>query len=148
MGGILKALRSPPVASFVVSSFVALAVLGVRNAGYLESWELKAYDWLLRLQPIPHPQPLPIVLIAVTESDVETMKSWPLTDGLLAEALQKLLLLRPRTIGVDIYRNFSVPPGEEQLNAVLTRNPEVIMVRKFGETPQGAFAPPAVLNET
>jgi adenylate cyclase len=148
MGGIFKALRSPSVAGFVVSSFVVLAVLGVRNLGYLESWELKAYDWLLHLQPISQRPPAPIVLIAVTEDDIDIMKSWPLTDAVLAESLQKLLLLKPRTIGVDIYRNFSVAPGEEQLNAVLTRNREVVMVMKFGETALRSVAPPAVLNDT
>jgi adenylate cyclase len=147
MGGIFKALRSPPIASFVVSSFVALAILGFRNAGYIESWELKAYDWLLRLQPI-QPYPIPIALVAVTERDIDAIKSWPVTDAVLAEALQKLLLLKPRTIGVDIYRSFLVPPGGERLNAILTRNPEVIMVMKFGETPQGTVPPPAVLDET
>src|SRR5215510_5689813 len=109
-------LGSPFLTSVVVSLLVTLLVLGLRATGSLEGWSLTTYDWLLRLQPEEkEPDPL-VVLLTLSEKDVEALGSWPLSDSLMEQILNRLLQQRPRVIGVDIYRNFPVPPGHEALN--------------------------------
>jgi adenylate cyclase len=91
------------------------------RGGYLESQELGAYDWLIRLQPAVHISPPRIVLITVNESDIRAL-GWPVPDLTLARALERLAQYQPRTIGLDIYRDVPVPPGREALDAVCPVN--------------------------
>ncbi len=145
---ILKSLRSPLVAVIVVSAAVVLAVFALRGAGHLESMELSAYDWFVRLLPedsAPDPR---IVLIGITENDIRRQQRWPLTDATMALALEKLIQYRPRAIGLDIYRDFPVPPGGEALDAILTRNARIITVMKFGGGAQASIPPPPALKHT
>jgi adenylate cyclase len=136
---------SPLLTSVVVSLLVTFLVLGVRATGSLEGWDLKAYDWLLRLQPEEkEPDPF-VVLLTLSETDVEALGSWPLSDGLMEEILTRLLQRRPRVIGVDIYRSFPVPPGHEALNELLRTHSNIVMVKKFGgETVASVPAPPVL----
>ena len=139
---------SPLLTSVVVSLMVTLLVLGLRTTGSLEGWSLKAYDWLLRLQPEEkEPDPL-VVLLTLSEKDVEALGSWPLSDGLMEEILTRLLQHRPRVIGVDIYRNFPVPPGHEALNNLLRSHSNIVMVKKFGGETFASIPPPSVLERT
>ena len=134
--------------SVVVSLLVSLLVLGLRATGSLQEWELQAYDWLLRLQPEENePDPF-VVLLTLSEKDVEALGSWPLSDSLMEQILNRLLQHRPRVIGVDIYRNFPVPPGHEEFNALLQTHPNVIMVKKFGGEMLANIPAPPVLEHT
>ena len=51
MGAVAKLLRTPLATGFLVSILVSLAILGLRGCGNLESLELAAYDWFIRLRP-------------------------------------------------------------------------------------------------
>ena len=148
MTAALKILRSPPVAVIVVSALVVLAILGLRSAGHLESMELLAYDWLVRSLPEDAALGGRVVLIGITENDIRRQQRWPLTDAVMAQALEQLLKYRPRVIGVDIYRDFPVPPGTETLDAVLTGNARIITVMKFGGGGQASVPPPPALKNT
>jgi adenylate cyclase len=142
-----KALASPLAISLIVGALVALAVLGLRSTGYLEAWELAAYDWSIRLQPAGEAESR-VVLIGIEEQDIRALGQWPLTDATMAESLQRILRGQPRAIGVDIYRDFSVPPGRDALESVLTAHQNIIMVMKFGRDKQTSVGPPAILKET
>lgn len=144
----MKFFRLPPVAGIIVSAMVALTVLTVRQGGHLESWELLAYDWVLRLQPDREISKSRIVLIGITEQDIAVLEQWPLPDAFLAKVLERLTHFRPRAVGVDIYRNFPVPPGGEALDAVLTKTPNIIMVMKFGSGGQAGVPPRPILEGT
>ncbi len=141
-------LRSPLAAGLLISTLVFLAILGLRSTGSLESLELAAYDWYMRLRPGDHAADPRIVLVTITESDIRNQGRWPLTDDTLAQLLRILTRYRPRVIGLDIYRDISVPPGREELDAVFTRNRHIITVMKFGETVSAGIPPPPVLKES
>ena len=64
-------------------------------------------------------------------------------DGVLAQAMLRLLQHEPRAIGLDIYRDVPVPPGSDELNEILTRDPRIIVVTKFGEGASAGVRPPA-----
>ena len=114
---------------------VCLAVFGslsyMRSEGHLQFLNLTVYDLFLRLLPrenIPNPY---IVLVQVTENDINTLGEWPLSDQTLSRSLQVLKTQQPRAIGLDIYRDRPVSPGTMQFYTTLQNYPNVIMINKF-----------------
>ncbi len=114
-------------------------------AGSLEFLEVSAYDWFIRIQPQVSEPNQRIVLIEISERDIQSKGRWPLTDATLARALTILTQYKPRAIGLDIFRDIPVPPGREELDSVLTRYGHIIAVTKFGD---GGVPPPPVLKNT
>ncbi len=125
-------LTSPPSLSVLVGMLVAGIVLAIQQSGYLEHWELRAYDVALQLQPAPDDGVSPTVLVGITEQDIQALGSWPLSDDVLQRLLTTLLDSQPRVIGIDIYRNFPVPPGHEEFERTVATHANIVMVMKFG----------------
>jgi adenylate cyclase len=148
MSSLRRLLRSPLAASLVASVLVFLCIMGLRRAGYLESLELAAYDWYIRLRSDVSASDARIVLIAITERDIQNQGRWPLPDATLAQVLKILTRHQPRAIGLDIYRDIVVPPGREELDAILTGNRHIIAVMKLGEGGADGIQPPPVLKHT
>jgi adenylate cyclase len=148
MSIVHRLLRSPLVASLLASALVFVGIMGLRRAGSLESLELAAYDWYIRLRPGAAVSDARIVLVAISERDIRNQGTWPIPDDTLAQALETLTRYRPRAIGLDIYRDIEVPPGRAQLDAVLTRNRHIIAGMKLGEGELGGIPPPPVLAHT
>ncbi|WP_121971042.1 CHASE2 domain-containing protein [Leptolyngbya sp. BC1307] len=86
------------------------ALLICRQLGLLESLELKAYDHFLRSRPTETVDSR-LLIITNTSDDIDrrpnTTGSSSLSDATLSALLNKLTLLEPQLIGLDIYRNFS-----------------------------------------
>ena len=127
---------------------VFLAVMGLRWEGFLESAELEAYDWSMRLRPTNTQPTPPITLVSIMDQDIRTLGHWPVTDGVLARALDGMMTHHPRAVGVDIYRDLEVPPGRQELDRVLEAHPEILMVMKFGKIEKGGIPGPAMLQGT
>ena len=122
MNPVSKLFRSPLLTSLFVGTLVFFGVIGLRSTGSLESLELTAYDWYIRLQPeVPEPDSR-IVLIEINEGDIQNQAGWPLTDATVAKVLEILTHYHPRAIGLDIYRDIPVPPGGKELDTILTKN--------------------------
>ncbi|MFE1745330.1 CHASE2 domain-containing protein [Coleofasciculus sp. H7-2] len=130
--------------ALVVSVVVSLLVLGVRQQGLLETLELGAYDQMIRLRPAEEPDPR-ILVVAVTEADIQTYKQYPLSDERMHQLLAKLLAKEPRVIGLDIFRDLPVPPGHAGLAALMQKDSRIVPVCKVkdSESP-GNAAPPSV----
>ncbi len=141
-------LRSPLLAVLLVSITVFLGIVGLRNTGSFEGLELAAYDWSIRLRPSISEPSDRIVLVSVTERDIQNQGRWPLPDAIIARVLKLIGQYKPRAIGLDIYRDIPVPPGRDQLNAALTSDPSIIAVMKFGGGTQAGVPPPRVLANT
>lgn len=140
----MKWLRQP----FIAALLLGLAAWGVlaplRWLGALQALELRAYDSLLAWRGGVQAES-PIVLIGETEPDIRRY-GHPLPDAVLAEALEKLLALGVRVVGVDKYRDVPVAPGTERLNDVLRANSNVIWIFFAGNGVQEHIPPPAVLG--
>ena len=143
-----KIFGSPVLISIAVSLLVTLLVLALRATGSLEGWGLTTYDWLLRIQPAEKKPDPRVVLLTLSEKDIEALGSWPLSDSLMAQILNRLLQHKPRVIGVDIYRNLSVPPGHDTLTELLRTHQNIVMVQKFGGDTLASVPPPPVLEHT
>ena len=143
-----KLFQSPLAISLFVGMVVFLCVIGLRGTGSLESLELTAYDWYIRMQPdTPKADPA-IILIEINENDIQNQKGWPLTDDTVAKVLGTLISYQPRAIGLDLYRDISVPPGSKKLEAILTKNPNIIIAMKFGGDGKTGIPPPPILKDT
>lgn len=143
-----KLAGRPVITSLLLSLLVFLSIIGLRQLGVLSGLEVAAYDITLRARPSTL-QPSPrFVLITVTEDDIQTQGRWPFTDQVLAEALEKLTQYGARTIGLDLYRDLPVPPGSEAFESILTRNPGIIVIAKFGVGDEASIDPSAVLKGT
>ena len=148
VGAVAKLLRAPLATGFLVSILVSLAILGLRGCGNLESLELAAYDWFIRLRP-SDAQPDPrIVLVTITEQDIQTLGSWPLSDDVLAQTLESVARFGPRAIGVDIYRDFQYRQGAKDWTDFLRKNGRIIWVSKFGQGKTDGIPPPTALRGT
>ena len=142
----MKAFRLPLVVSLATGILCALLILGLRNAGALQSTELTLYDWLLRSRPMPPAPDSRITFILISEKDIRQQGRWPITDATLTRALRQLLVHRPRAIGVDLYRDITVPPGHDALTALLARQPQIIMMTQLGGEAMARVPPPRVLE--
>ncbi len=101
----------------------------VRQAGGLQAWELRAYDLMVRLQPSPGLDER-LLIVQITEEDIQAAQRWPLPDGIFARAIAQLQTHHPRTIGLDIYRDFPQPPGEADLHRQLQQS-NVVGIRQL-----------------
>lgn len=141
-------LRTPAFHIGVITLLVFFSVMELRWKGYLESAELDAYDWSMRLRPTQTKLNTPVTLVVINDKDIRQLGHWPVNDGILAKALNSIVQHRPRAIGVDIYRDLEVPPGRFDLNRILYAHPEIFMVMKFGRIEKGGIPAPAILRGT
>ncbi|NJR56927.1 MAG: CHASE2 domain-containing protein [Acaryochloris sp. CRU_2_0] len=130
----------------LTSVVVTTTVLGIRHLGIFQPLELKAFDQLQLLRPQEQPDPR-LLIVAVTESDIQKRKEWPLSDRTLSQLLSKLDQYQPRIIGLDIYRDFPVKSGHEDLLPHLL-NPVLIGVCEASAADKiGVSAPSLIPKE-
>ena len=86
--------------ALLVAFTVAGIVLGLRFARVLEPAELAVYDRFLRVRaPSAEGQAdSRILIVTITERDIQEQGAWPLSDGVLARTINTLLRLRPRAV--------------------------------------------------
>lgn len=144
----IKLFRTPIILFVLVTVFTSAGVIGIRDLGILEFLELASYDWTLRLQPSANTPDPRVVLATISEQDIRNLGRWPLTDQTMAQLLEQLTQYDARVIGLDIYRDFEVPPGTDQLNQVFVQNSNIISVMKFPSRNQTGISGPRVLENT
>ncbi|MEB3828085.1 CHASE2 domain-containing protein [Phormidium sp. CCY1219] len=115
---------------WIPSLIVAFLVILIRQLGLLQGWELSAYDRFMRSHPPEPPDPR-IVIVEITESDVQDLEEYPISDAKLTQLLQKLAPHQPRAIGLTLYRDFPVPPGHSELISQLQQQSNVFAVCSF-----------------
>ena len=127
-----KAIKRVKLTSILASSAIAtMAVIGLRSLGMLQSWELKAFDYLSQKLP-PESGDKRILIIGADERDISSDKyGYPISDRTLAELIDKLQQHQPAAIGVDIFRDFPITADRSQSQSDLTKywqQPNVISV--------------------
>lgn len=154
---------------FAAPSAAGLVLL-IRGLGLLQGTELWAFDQLVRLRPQEESDDR-IVIVGISEKDLQTY-NFPISDRLLADALNKIKQQQPRAIGLDLYRDQPVPPSYETLTETFRSQPSLLEEKKpiepgyqsllevFGNTPNlvgieraigdesfGRVSPPPKLKE-
>ncbi len=128
----------------VTSVVVTGLVLITRQLGFLQGLELSAYDQLLRWKPERGGDER-ILIVGITEEDIKsTIKEFPISDGTLAEALNKIQASKPRAIGLDIIRDVPIGKGRNKLVEEFEQ-PNLVVVCQMNEAEDPGFAPPSEL---
>jgi CHASE2 domain-containing sensor protein len=138
----LARLARPLLATSLV---VSGATLGLRHLGWLEFAELAAYDHLVQQQPDRGPDPR-LLVVGITETDLQTLQEWPLSDRTLAVALDRLQALEPTAVAVDIFRDFPHEPGHSELIDQLQRYPNILIICKTSAENDLGIPPPPTLD--
>nr|WP_199290126.1 CHASE2 domain-containing protein [Leptolyngbya sp. FACHB-36] len=93
---------------------VVAAAIVARLTGSLQFLELVTFDQFLRLRPSEPADPR-IVLVGITEEDIQRTRAYPIPDGEIANLIQRLQQYQPAAIGLDIVRDIPVEPGHAAL---------------------------------
>jgi CHASE2 domain-containing sensor protein len=116
----------------------------------LQTWELQAYDKLMRSRP-QEKQDSRLLIVTVTEEDFQLPEQrhriGSLSDTALGRLLKKLAQLQPRTIGLDIYRDLAVQPNQADLANHLQSNNNFFAICKVSDRTKdhpGIQPPPEV----
>jgi diguanylate cyclase (GGDEF)-like protein len=130
------ALRSVLISSTVVASVCLVA----QRAGWLEPLELAMHDQWVRLRPALPPDER-LLIISIEEADIRRY-GWPLSDEVLAATLGRLQATNPSVIGLDLYRDLPVPPGEAALVEALAAPNVIAITNQVFAIPPPSTVPP------
>ncbi|MBP5971164.1 CHASE2 domain-containing protein [Brasilonema sp. CT11] len=149
----LRQILTVLMASVLVTSIV----MGVRYFGMLQPWELQAYDHLMQLRPRIESSDPRLMIVTVDEADIRYQnqkgmkRTGSLSDEALTQLLQKLEQYQPTTIGIDIYRDFSVDSSYPDLITRLKQDDRIFAVCKIpagsDDAPDGIHPPYEVPTE-
>ncbi|OCQ99103.1 serine/threonine protein kinase [Nostoc sp. MBR 210] len=114
---------------------VTALVCGMRELKWLQPWELKAYDQMLRSRP-PEPPDQRLLIVTITEEDLAKFK-WPLSDATINQLLTKLESYQPRVIGLNIYR-----PSQKNLAAGIANQNNIIATCLLSSQGRSEISPP------
>jgi len=131
----------------LTSIVVTGLIVGARQIGLLEGLELSAFDSLVRSRPDEGTDPR-LLVVGVSETDIQTRKEYPITDATLAQVLEKLQQHQPRVIGIDIARDVPQGKGREALVKILTEGENIVAACKLSSANDpGTAAAPGVPQE-
>lgn len=125
---------------------LALAITGfvllLRFTGLLQIWEWNFLDLFFRWQ-LSERQETRILVVTIDEKDISQVGQWPISDRTLATAIDNLKIHQPSAIALDLHRNLTVPPGQQELAKIFSTTHNLYVVEKVvGE----AIAPPTTIS--
>lgn len=139
-GSVAKLVRPLVITSCLVTG----ATLGIRYLGLMEAAELAAYDRLIQLQRAEGEDDR-LLVVGITENDLQTLEEWPISDRTLNQALNQLQQHQPQTIAIDLFRDFPHEPGTEALQTQLQQSSNILTICKVSsKTNMGTPPPPSV----
>ncbi|MEA5464076.1 sensor histidine kinase [Leptothoe sp. PORK10 BA2] len=134
-----------PWRQLMPGSVVLGIIVAARLLGLLQGPELKMLDTLMRWRPAETTDER-ILIVAITEADIQALGTYPVPDNALANLILTLEKMNPRVVGLDIYRDIAVEPGHSTLVDILQTFPNVVGIEKvFNEPP--ILPPPALPPE-
>ena len=133
--------------ALVASLAVTGLMFGGRYLAVLEPLELSVYDQMMRLRPALPPDPR-LLVVTITEEDLQAQKDWPLSDAVINQMLTNLEQHEPVVIGLDIFRDFPQPPGNPELSQTLQENDRIITVCKMSDFSDPGVPPPPKMPES
>lgn len=141
--GSSKLLRPALLGSLAITGLI----LGSRQLRLLEAMELSAFDKLMQVRPALPPDSR-LLIVEVTERDIMSLKSYPITDEVMTQLLSKLEQNQATAIGLDIYRDIPQPPGHAELLNLLKKSDRIIPICKLSDPDSPGNPPPPGLPES
>jgi len=93
-----------------------------RLMGAFESSELAALDRFSLSCPVSSRGIEPVVLVGISEADIQTLGGIPVSDQDLSRAVQRIYEAGARVIGLNLFRDMPVEPGQVAWNETLARS--------------------------
>ena len=143
-GKLRRGVRRQPI--LIASVVVTVVIQQVTVLGIMQPWELAAFDWMMRSQLEKKPDPR-LLIVAITEADIQTLKQLPLSDRTVSQILEKLQKYRPQVIGLSLYRNIPQPPGDQALLKQLQASNLIAIAKLDDDDMQAVSPPPGVPKE-
>ncbi|MGB3787573.1 MAG: CHASE2 domain-containing protein [Phormidesmis sp.] len=131
-------------AAYVVTTVLLLLL---RAFGFFQPSELRAFDRLMGLRPRESADSR-LALVTVTDADLQAQdpedRRGSLADGDLLQLLTILNQMGPRTIGLDIYRDYPARANQPELASALATQSNLFGVCKSRDIAAGSEGiPPA-----
>ncbi|WP_083618892.1 CHASE2 domain-containing protein [Planktothrix paucivesiculata] len=120
----LKSWLSQEGRVLVTASGVTAVVIFIRFLGILQPSEWALYDQYFRARPLESVDDR-ILIIGIDEQDLQEY-GFPTSDRTLARLLQKVNQGQPQAIGLDIYRDLPIAPGQAELAKAFETIPNLI----------------------
>lgn len=125
---LINRKRAQAAATVMASYGVAALILwGLETSRILQSVNLLVYDYVTSTSKAPSGQSQPIVLIGISESDIQAY-GWPIDDSLLCEAVDRLSREGVKAIGLDLYRDKGIGAQQNCLRETIQRNPALVSI--------------------
>jgi CHASE2 domain-containing sensor protein len=144
-------LTKPPLPRFGTRVGMGLAIaaaitvtgvlLGIRQLGWLQPLELKAYDQMTRVRTDPPPDPR-LLIVEITEADLQALQRTTPSDETLTQVIAELQQYNPSVIGLDLHRDLPQEPGTANLLEQLQSADNIIAITKIGESTSDSIPPP------
>jgi CHASE2 domain-containing sensor protein/CheY-like chemotaxis protein/nitrogen-specific signal transduction histidine kinase len=115
---------------FMTAPAVAICVMAGGMTGLFQLLEWNAMEQFFALRPAEPPDKR-IVIVTIDEQDITQSGKWPIPDVILAKLIIKLKAHKPAAIGLDIYRDLPVEPGNKELVGVIKSTPNLIGIKKL-----------------
>lgn len=112
-------------------------VIGMRVLGLLHTWELSTHDQFYRFVPSP-PVDDRLLVVGIDEVDIKKV-NWPISNAIIAEALEKIASYEPRVIALDILREFDKKEETEILQNTIRKYDNIYGIEYLGVSPQDSF---------
>jgi adenylate cyclase len=136
-----KANQFVPV--LITAFCISGLTIAVTYLGVFQLLEWFALDTGFRIRSLEDKERR-IVVVTISESDIDRLGQWPLSDRILSQLITKIARQQPRAIGLDLYRDLSVEPGKAELESVSRSTPNLIGVEKvIGDE----VKPPPILKQ-
>ncbi len=126
---------------------IATLVIALRLIGWLQPLEWMALDQYFRFRP-KEPMDDRVVIIGITEDDLQSLARYPLDDRTLAGILNTIKKQNPRAIGLDLYRDFPVEPGNQDLIQLFKTTPNLVGIEKRSGGQDSSSVNPARVLKT
>ena len=102
-------------------------LVSLRQAHLSESLNLLLYDVVTQWRAAPSGRGTPIAIIGIGEADLRQL-GWPLDDGLLADAIERLDRAGVSAIGLDLYRDLGVGIHQDRLRTLAASHGHLVSV--------------------
>ena len=135
-------LKQCPRNLFIAPCIAGLIIVG-SNVGIFRLLEWGILDQFFRLRA-PKSTEDRIVIVTIDEPDIKYIQQWPMSDRLVAKLIRNIKTQNPQAIAIDIYRDFPVEPGHQELVQEFKTTPNLIGIQKVAGEP---IEPPPTLDE-
>ncbi|MBE9031275.1 CHASE2 domain-containing protein [filamentous cyanobacterium LEGE 11480] len=121
---------------YLIPPSIALSIIAGQYFGLFNLAEWRLRDEFVQVRSHYHSAKAKdiaqqIVIVTIDETDIQSVKHWPIPDWSLAKLLTKIRDQKPRAIGLDLYRDLPEGKGYSELKQVFRSTPNLVGIEKI-----------------